>query len=131
MLIKNIDVHLGLINGAIGTVIDFTLAKNPIILFDNGITHTIEKHEWKLDLNKNFVKATQIPLILAYAITLHKSQSLTLSHAILDLEDAFADGMVYVGLSRLKSFDGLLLKSFNPSKITVNDTIIEYLNSIT
>ena len=130
MLIKNLDVQTGLINGAIGTVVDFTFAKNPIILFDNGIKQTIEKHDWELEMNHNSVTATQFPLILAYAITLHKSQSLTLTNAILDLEDAFAAGMVYVGLSRLKSLDGLLLKSFNPSKIIINETIIDYLNSI-
>lgn len=127
MLIKNLDVSLGLINGSVGTVIDFTSNKSPIVLFDNGITNPIEHTEWELEFSNNTVKATQIPLILAYAITLHRSQSLTLTHAILDLQDAFTDGMIYVGLSRLKTFEGLVLKTFDHNKITVNDKIVNYL----
>jgi ATP-dependent DNA helicase PIF1 len=127
MLIKNLDVSIGLINGSVGTVVDFTSNKSPIVLFDNGYKHTIEQTEWELEFSNNTVKATQIPLILAYAITLHRSQSLTLTHAILDLQDAFTDGMIYVGLSRLKTFEGLLLKTFDHNKITVNDKIVNYL----
>jgi ATP-dependent DNA helicase PIF1 len=130
MLIKNLDVSIGLINGSVGTIIDFTPQKFPIVLFDNGVTKTIENTEWELEFNDSSVKAIQIPLILAYAITLHRSQSLTLTHSILDLQDAFATGMIYVGLSRLKTFDGVLLKSFDPNKITVNEKIIEYLDSL-
>ena len=130
MLIKNLDTSLGLINGSIGTIVDFTPNSCPIVLFDNGVRKIIEKSEWELEMHDNIVKASQIPLILAYSITIHKSQSLTLDCAVLDLADCFCNHMVYVALSRVKSFDGLYLKSFNSKKISVNNKMIEYLKSI-
>lgn len=130
MLIKNLNVDIGLINGSIGTVVNFTSNEEPIVMFDNGVQKVIEKVEWELEMKDNFVKAKQVPLILAYSITIHKSQGLTLNSAVLDLADCFTDHMVYVALSRLKNLDGLLLKSFNPTKITVNDKMLKYLKNL-
>jgi ATP-dependent DNA helicase PIF1 len=65
--------------------------------------------------------------MLAYALTTHKLQGITLDSAILDLATAFCNGQVYVALSRVKSFNGLYLKSFNPSKIKVNEKMKEFL----
>lgn len=130
MLIKNLDVSLGLVNGSIGTITDFSLNKEPLVTFDNGQQRIIEKVEWELESNSNVVKAQQLPLILAYSITQHKCQSITLDNAVLDLADCFCDHQVYVALSRLKSLDGLLLKSFNPQKITVNEKMKNYLNAL-
>jgi ATP-dependent DNA helicase PIF1 len=127
MLIRNIDTEKGLVNGATGNIVSFTGAKELIVKFDNGITHTIGSFEWKLDISECTAKVTQVPLILAYAITCHKSQSLTLDSAYLDLSDAFCDHMVYVALSRLKSINGLYLKSFDAKKITVNEKMKAYL----
>ena len=130
MLIKNLDVVKGLVNGSVGTITDFTGDNYPIVLFDNGHKKTIEPSNWELEMNNCRVKAMQIPLILAYALTIHKSQSITLDHAILDLEDCFCNHLVYSALSRLRSFDGLLLKSFNHQKITVNQDILTWLERI-
>jgi ATP-dependent DNA helicase PIF1 len=130
MLIKNLDVVKGLVNGSVGTIDDFTADNYPIVLFDNGHKEMIEPSIWELEMNNCRVKATQVPLILAYALTIHKSISLTLDHAILDLEDCFCNHLVYSALSRLRSFDGLLLKSFNPKKITVNEGIVKWLEKI-
>lgn len=126
MLIKNLDVTAGLVNGSIGTIKRFVRNPNskemePEVLFDNGRLEIISKVEWELDMNGNRVIAEQMPLTLAYSITIHKSQSLTLDSAVLDLEDCFTDHMVYVSLSRVKRLDGLYLKSFNPKKIIVNE----------
>ena len=131
MLIKNLDVGLGLVNGSIGTIKKFvknvqTNEMEPEVLFDNKITKLITKTEWELDMNGNRVIALQIPLTLAYSITIHKSQSLTLDSAILDLEDCFTYHMVYVSLSRVKSLEGLYLKSFDPKKILVNEKMKEF-----
>lgn len=130
MLIKNLDVSIGLINGAIGTIT--SLNTNSInILFDNGQHKIITKVDWDLEMNNCIVRAKQIPVILAYSLTVHKTQSITLTHAILDISDAFCDHQIYVALSRLCSFNGLLLKSFNPDKITINQkmkTFVESLN---
>ena len=130
MLIKNLDVSIGLINGAIGTITK--LDTNSInVLFDNGQHKIITKVDWDLEMNNNIVRAKQIPVILAYSLTTHKVQSLTLDYAVLDVADCFCDGQMYVALSRLCSFDGLLLKTFNPDKIKVNQkmkTFVELLN---
>ena len=70
---------------------------------------------------KNFyVYRKQFPLILAYAITIHKCQGLSLDTAIVDLSDeVFSDGMAYVALSRVRSLDGLFLTAFDPQSISV------------
>lgn len=129
MLIRNIDVAMGLINGSMGIITN--LYKTEItVAFDNGHTVNIPKTEWMLDINNNWVRFKQLPIICAYAITIHKSISLTLDHVICDLEKAFCNHLVYLALSRIRSFDKLLLKSFDPNKITVNEKILKYLNYI-
>lgn len=129
MLIKNLDVSIGLVNGSIGTITDFA-GKEPVVTFDNGQQRIIEKGEWELETNGNAVKVQQLPLILSYSLTLHKIQSLTLDNAIMDLADCFCNHLVYSALSRVRTLDGLLLKSFNPAKITINNKTITYLKSI-
>ena len=135
MLIKNLDVELGLVNGSIGTIIDFTFNQKtntfePIIEFDNGIKHTIGLVDWELEVDGFKCKATQVPLMLAYAITTHRSQSLTLESAVLDLADAFTDAMVYVALSRVRTLDGVYLKSFDHKKIIVNSKMKNFVENI-
>lgn len=126
MLIRNIDVAMGLINGSMGVITH--LYKTEItVAFDNGHTVNIPKVEWMLDINNNWVKFKQLPIICAYAITIHKSISLTLDHVICDLDKAFCNHLVYLALSRIRTFDKLLLKSFDPNKIIVNEKIIKYL----
>jgi ATP-dependent DNA helicase PIF1 len=129
MLIKNLDVSSGLVNGSTGTIKSFM--NNDIqIEFDNGITYFIKKEEFKIEAENCHVIALQYPLILAYGISIHKSQSLTLSSAILDLDRCFAFHHVYVALSRLKSLDGLYLRSFNPNKIVVDSNCLEWVNDM-
>jgi ATP-dependent DNA helicase PIF1 len=129
MLIKNLDVSSGLVNGSTGTIKNFM--NNDIqIEFDNGITHFIKKEEFKIEAENCHVIALQYPLILAYGISIHKSQSLTLPSAILDLDRCFAFHHVYVALSRLKSLDGLYLRSFNPNKIVVDSNCLEWVNDM-
>lgn len=139
MLIKNISVEEGLVNGSVGIVSNFVNIKElgirsnekfPLVLFDNGVSKIIDRVEWTLEMNNSEVKANQIPLMLSWAITHHKSQSLTLDKAILDLGDCFCDHQVYVALSRLKSIDGLYLKTFNSKKITINEKVKKYINNL-
>jgi ATP-dependent DNA helicase PIF1 len=135
MLIKNIDVEAGLVNGSLGTIINFVTDPSsnkqvPTVKFDNGISKVIEAVTWDLEIDDCTGSAKQVPLMLAYSITVHRSQSLTLDSAVLDLEDAFCDAMVYVALSRLRSLDGMYLKSFNPKKITVNKVMKEFLETL-
>jgi ATP-dependent DNA helicase PIF1 len=129
LLIKNLDVSLGLVNGSTGTVKDF-INDQVVVEFDNGITEKIGTTDWELEMDNSKVVATQIPFMLAYSITIHKSQSLSLDKAVLDLADCFCNHMVYVALSRVRSLDGLYLQSFNPNKITVNKELLTFINSV-
>ena len=131
MLIKNLDVANGLVNGSTGTVTG--LATNVVsVLFDAFKNATpVQKTNWELsDCDDNTVTATQFPLMLCWSVTVHKCQSLTLQSAVLDISDAFCEGMVYVALSRLVSLDGLYLKSFDKSKVSVNKKTVQYLESV-
>lgn len=129
LLIKNLDVSNGLVNGSIGTVEDL-FTEGVKVKFDNGVTQIINRVEWEIELDNARVVLQQIPLMLAYSITIHKSQSLSLDNAVLDLADCFCNHMVYVALSRVRSLSGLYLKSFNPKKITVNPKLLEFINTI-
>jgi len=129
MLIKNIEVSLGLVNGAIGTIKKIVNGQIEVG-FDNGVVYPITTVVWDLEVDDIKVSASQIPLMLAYALTCHKAQSLTLDSAILDLGNCFADHQVYVALSRLRTLDGLYLKSFNPIKIKVNQKMKQFVDSL-
>ncbi len=130
MLTKNIDVLEGLVNGALGKVVRFS-GNTPVVVFGKTKKEIyIAQTSWELDVNGNVAAATQIPLILAYAITIHRSQSLTLESAVMDLADAFCEHQVYVALSRVRSLEGLELISFNPRKITVNKTMLNFVRGV-
>lgn len=129
LLIKNLDISLGLVNGSIGTVKDF-IDNKVVIEFDNGVTEKIGKIDWELEMDNSKVVATQIPFMLAYSITIHRCQGISLDKAILDLEDCFCNHMVYVALSRVRSLDGIYLHSFDPKKITVNQNLLDFINEI-
>ena len=129
LLIKNLDVSLGLVNGSIGTVKDF-INNKVVVEFDNGVTEHIGKIEWELEMDNSKIVATQIPFMLAYSITIHRCQGLSIDKAILDLADCFCNHMVYVALSRVRSIDGLYLHSFDPRKITVNQKLLTFINEI-
>jgi ATP-dependent DNA helicase PIF1 len=129
ILIKNLDVENGLVNGLTGTVKDI-LSDAVRVQFDNDITQIINRSEWELDMDNSKVICQQMPLMLAYSITIHKSQSLSLDNAVLDLSDCFCNHMVYVALSRVRSLSGLYLKSLNPKKITVNQQLLKFINTV-
>ncbi len=129
ILIKNLDVSLGLVNGSIGTVEEL-FDDSVKVKFDNGVSQLITNVSWELDIDDSKIIGNQIPLMLAYAITIHKSQSLSLDSAILDLSDCFCNHMVYVALSRVRSLDGVFLKSFDKKKITVNKKVLDYIKNI-
>lgn len=126
MLIRNLDVSMGLINGSMGYITE--MYKSEItVSFDNGKIMNIPRNEWGLQIDNCFVKFRQFPIVCSYAITIHKSISLTLDYTTCDLSKCFCNHLVYLAMSRVKTFDKLLLKSFNPDKITVNQKILKYL----
>ena len=93
----------------------------------NNINYSIndETKEIKEDITGSFV---QIPLRLAWAITIHKSQGLTFEKAIIDAEASFAHGQTYVALSRCTSLEGLVLKTPISSNAIINDKTVSVFN---
>lgn len=111
------------VNGSIGTIVDFEpLTDWPIVEFRNGRTVTMQPESWELrDGDRKRAGLSQVPLRLAWAITVHKSQGMTLDAARIDLRKAFVPGMGYVALSRVKSLDALSLAGINRMALRVSD----------
>ncbi len=109
-------------NGSIGTVVGFERGTDyPIILFKNGKEVVMQPDTWELrDGDKKRASISQIPLRLAWAITVHKSQGMTLDAARIDLRKAFVEGMGYVALSRVRSLDTLYLHGINRMALQVS-----------
>lgn len=110
-------------NGSIGTVVDFEPGTEyPIVEFRNGKTVTMVPDTWELrDGDKKRASITQIPLRLAWAITVHKSQGMTLDAARIDLRKAFVEGMGYVALSRVKNLSNLYLSGINRMALAISE----------
>lgn len=114
------------VNGSMGVVINFDNEGAPIVELTNGKKITIKADSWKIEEDgKVRAELQQLPLKLAWAITVHKSQGMTLDKAEIDLSRAFASGQGYVALSRLKSLEGLYLKGFNPQALMIAEQVRE------
>lgn len=113
-------------NGSIGVVVDFEpMTDYPVIEFKNGRTVTMVPDSWELrDGDKKRASISQIPLRLAWAITVHKSQGMTLDAARIDLRKAFVPGMGYVALSRVKSIDNLYLYGINRMALQMSEDAV-------
>lgn len=122
MAVKNAQ-NRQYVNGSIGEVIDFErLTDYPIVQFRNGKIITMAPETWEMrDGEKKRASIMQIPLRLAYAITVHKSQGMTLDAARIDLRKAFSEGMGYVALSRVRSLDKLYLLGINRTALMVSE----------
>ena len=109
-------------NGSLGTVIGFEKHTDyPIVELVNGRTITIRQDSWELmDGDKRRAQIAQLPLRLAWAITVHKSQGMTLDAARIDLSRAFVEGMGYVALSRVRSLKHLILDGLNGMALRVS-----------
>lgn len=126
MCIVNLDMDNGLCNGSTGYVVGFNFEKMPVVEFDNGIKRIIKPHAWNSDKIEG-LSIEALPLILAWAITIHKSQGATLDKARMNLgNDIFAEGQMYVALSRVKSLEGIYLTGFNPRRIRANKEAIAF-----
>ncbi len=115
------------VNGTLGTVEDFDFFTNyPIIKTRSGKMLKIEPMDWSVEENgKIKAKITQIPLRLAWAITVHKSQGMSMDAAIMDLSDVFEFGQGYVALSRVRRLSGLYLLGINSRALEVHPRIKE------
>jgi len=122
MSVKN-SLDRKYVNGSIGTVIDFEQGTEyPIVEFRNGKVVSMSPDTWELrDGDKKRASISQIPLRLAWAITVHKSQGMTLDAARIDLRKAFVEGMGYVALSRVKNLNNLYLSGINRMALQVSE----------
>lgn len=111
------------VNGSLGVVVGFEPHTDyPIIQFHNGREIIMQPETWELrDGDKKRAGITQVPLRLAWAITVHKSQGMTLDAARMDLRKAFVPGMGYVALSRVKNLDNLFLTGINQTALMVSE----------
>jgi len=138
MMIKNIYQKEGIINGSLGIVRDFSTKKSyPVVEFSNGKVLTITPEEWLCERYNEERKLmvvdasmNQIPLILAWAMTIHKSQGLTLDKISCDLSDVFSPGQAYVALSRARSLEGVFIEEINFSKIKADKSAIDFYRKL-
>jgi ATP-dependent DNA helicase PIF1 len=114
-------------NGTLGTVIDFEKDTHyPVVNLHSGRTITMTPETWELrDGDKKRASITQIPLRLAWAITVHKSQGMTLDAARVDLRRAFVEGMGYVALSRVRNLQTLSLVGINRMALQISPEALE------
>jgi ATP-dependent DNA helicase PIF1 len=114
ILIYNLDVKQSLVNGSSGIVVRFEEMR-PVVRFTTGLEVIIPMHDWDLVINEDtVVSRRQIPLILGYAITIHRSQGSSLDYVEIDLgDDIFASGQFYVALSRVRTLEGLSITSLS------------------
>jgi ATP-dependent DNA helicase PIF1 len=152
MVTANVDPTNGIYNGAKGTIVDMVPAsatvpmvrqpwfhndieeflkqnqkRVPVVLFDNGERRAIGPHVWYSETKKKKeLLFCQLPIILAYAITVHKCQSATIDNIVVDLRNCFEDGMVYVAVSRCTRTDGIVIIGFDMSKISANEQCVRW-----
>jgi hypothetical protein len=121
MFVKN-NLEKGYVNGSLGSVLGFTAEGHPSVKLSNGKTITAEPEKWAIidDTGKTLASFNQVPLRLAWAITVHKSQGMTLESAEIDLSKTFETGQGYVALSRLKELENLRLIGINEMALKVD-----------
>lgn len=114
------------VNGTLGTVTGWDAGGMPLVETKDGLTIATEPMEWQLE-EQGKVKASiaQIPLRLAYAMTVHKSQGMSMDAAIMDLSKAFEYGQGYVALSRVRRLSGVHLTGLNQRALEVHPDILE------
>ncbi len=139
MLLVNADVERGLVNGSIGVIKAFGPDGVTVQFKDTSLI--VEHNEWQIkeqevDSRKNIhfktiATRTQIPLKVCYAVTIHKVQGCTLDRAVMDVGEAFAEGQVYVALSRVRNLESLSIVGKIPhAAVRVNPACVEFYEGI-
>ena len=133
MCIVNIELDNGemICNGSQGIIKEFCEVTGcPKIKYNNGVEMVMCRHIWPSDKIPG-IGISQVPLILSWALTIHKSQGATLDAAEIDVGSGiFECGQTYVALSRVKSLNGLYLTSFDARRIRINKKVKEFYESL-
>ncbi len=139
MLLKNLDVPRGLFNGAQGVVVGYAssaVAEEEVcvlVRFENGLEVPIGRERFAIEINSVEMAARdQVPLRLSWAITVHKTQSMTITTTVeIDAgQSIFAYGQTYVALSRLQRLEQLRLKAFAPQAIRAHPRVLEWTRAL-
>ncbi|XP_015188755.1 PREDICTED: ATP-dependent DNA helicase PIF1 [Polistes dominula] len=126
MLLKNINLSTGLVNGARGIVIKF-VDDLPVIQLRSGNIYHTKLEKWSIKtVSGSIVYRKQIPLKLAWAFSIHKSQGLTLDCVEMCLSRVFDAGQSYVALSRAQSLQSLRILDFNSQQVWANTTVLQF-----
>ncbi|MEK7572167.1 MAG: PIF1 family DEAD/DEAH box helicase [Patescibacteria group bacterium] len=126
MFVKN-NYEVGYVNGTLGEVIDFDNDDFPLVRTFDGAEIMVTPTKWEvkdeLNSGESLARLSQLPLRLAWAITVHKSQGMSLDAAEVDLSRSFLPGMGYVALSRVRSLAGLKLMGMNQMALQVHPDV--------
>lgn len=123
MFVRN-DVMGRWVNGTTGVIESFDAMGAPVVRKSDGRVVSPEEETWNIsDGEKTLATITQYPLRLAWAITIHKSQGMSLDAAEIDLRNAFVKGMGYVALSRVRTIDGLSLVGINNMALAIDEEV--------
>ena len=127
-VILTMNLNEKLYNGVEGVVEEFVQNNDPVVYFPHlNESHKIGRVDWSLELNKTIVaKRIQIPLMVAFAITIHKSQGMTLESVSIDAGKIFAPGQLYVALSRVKSIYRLDIKNLSYDQIHADRSVVDF-----
>ena len=131
MCVANLDMTSDkpIVNGSQGIILSFE-SGYPLVHFENGRQKLIEPHKLESESIEG-LSIEQVPLILSWAITTHKSQGITLERALIDAgSDNFEYGQIYVALSRVKRLEGIYLINFDHNKIKANPCVKRYYESL-
>jgi len=132
MLLKNLNVSTGLVNGARGRVESFTTDGNPVVVFLGGNKQEIKYDKWTVKSGVGtMLTRTQIPLRLAWAFSIHKSQGMTLDCVEVSLSRVFECGQAYVALSRAKNLRSLRILDFKPGCVRADGKVIKFYKNLT
>jgi ATP-dependent DNA helicase PIF1 len=130
MLLVNLDHDAGLVNGSRGVVVGFEPSGSPRVQFKTGSPITIGASSWESEEIEGLSRK-QIPLRLAYAVTIHKAQGATLDCALIDIgTSTFEYGQAYVALSRVKNLESLYIWDVEPTAFKAHPKVIEFYKSL-
>lgn len=126
MLLTNMDYDAGLVNGSRGVVTGFDSSGAPLVQFQKGTPISVPAASWE-STDLEGVSRKQIPLKLAYAITIHKAQGATLDCALIDIgTSTFEYGQAYVALSRVKNLESLYIWDVEPTAFRAHPKVLEF-----
>lgn len=130
MLLKNLDVAAGLVNGTQGIVTALD-PEGPVVDFPGVCARTVTPVEWTVEVGGDVrARRRQVPLRLAYAITIHKSQGMQMQHIDVSTAGVFEYGQLYVALSRATALEGVYLTRFEPEKARAHPRVLEFYAAI-